>query len=722
MKDNILKLLNVKPNHAFHIQEILKVLKIKPVYKKDVKNLLKRLAGDGKIIKVAPKIYQALSNDNRLIGTLKMHYDGFGFLIPEKSGEQDVFIPAKYMAGALSQDKVAVVWEEDPKGRSGRVVEILERGRKTWVGILGREGKHYVVTNRDFNDELKIVVDAEGISHDDLGNLVLVEVTSYPSAHHSIMKGKVLRIIGNAKSDKALIEAVLAKHNLSPDFPDAVRHETEKTPKKITKKDLAGRVDLTKLPIITIDGLHARDFDDAVCVLKEKGGYRLYVSIADVAHYVKPKTALDAEALSRGNSTYFANRVIPMLPEELSNEMCSLKPYEIRLTLTSELFYDTEGTLKSARYYESFIKSAKRGIYENIQAFFDRGETPSDHYDKEVRESLINMKHLAQALMQKRKKRGTLDFELPEAQVVFSPEGDVETIAVAERFFANQLIEEFMIAANVAVAELFCALKVPALYRVHDEPNPEKLYAYLQTLHLLGFKTDRHKLKEPGDFKPVMEKLKGHPMEEFLHFMFLRSLKQAQYSEETLGHFGLNLRHYSHFTSPIRRYPDLIVHRLLKDLVQRADKGIIEAEFTVKNKKVGVKVKTKIKKEKILYSPEFLARVGQATSKTERNSMEAEREILDLNRLFFIRNHVNEVFHGRIRRIVKFGLFIELTPHFVEGLVHVKDLNDDYYIFDEGRIEMFGRRRKKKYKIGDKVKVRVVGYSLEKRSIELALE
>lgn len=664
---------------------------------------------------------------NQITGKIKIHRDGYGFVLCDNRTEPDVFIPARYIGAALPMDRVLVEVDRRryPKVE-GKIIQVLERGRTLWTGILHQRGKQYCVINEDFANELVIQVPNDGLKGAQVGDYVTVQVTHFPETSGK-MAGLIQESLGTPLSEKAETAAILAKHFISTEFPEAVEAESNAIPDTIPQSAVKGRVDLRHLPIMTIDGVTARDFDDAVAVEKRGSSYHLWVAIADVSHYVRPNTPLDREAFKRGTSVYLPDFAVPMLPEKLSNGLCSLKPGEDRLTLVCEMRFSAGGVLEEAWYYEAVIRSQKRGIYEEVQNFYDGTPSMGDEYSAELRKSLHTMKDLAHLLMSERTKRGSIDFDLPEAQIVYGKEGKIEAIVQANRVFTHRLIEEFMIAANVAVATLFGQRGVVIPYRVHERPDPLKLQDFGNFIQHIGVSRPKDALYDPKDFSRFLETVTDHPMAGIIHQLLLRSMKVAFYGPENRGHFGLSLKNYCHFTSPIRRYPDLIVHRQLRTLLRQSQSEKIHLTFENLSRKPrgAMPQKQKDKKgpaENRLYEFDEIDSIGTLSSQREREAMEAEREAKDLKFVFFMKDHVGEKFYGTIRRITKFGMFVGLDPHLVDGLLHVSDMDDDYYEFDELRMELKGRKRQKKsYRVGDKLWVRVADVSISERITKLEM-
>ncbi|HCU24662.1 MAG TPA: ribonuclease R [Deltaproteobacteria bacterium] len=637
-----------------------------------------------------------------LEGLLKMHREGYGFVLSEQPGIPDVFVPARRMKGAMNGDRVIVTVRSNPRdGRlEGAVTEIVTRGSNWIVAKLQKRGGQWVAVIEDKARVTEFLIPPKKIHGAEAGQSVGLKILKYPEEHQSGL-AEVVRVFERRGEAKTEIEIVILKHQLPTEFSAAALAEAEAWQSRRETEQEEEREDLRHLPFVTIDGETARDFDDAISVRPEGSGYRLWVSIADVSHYVRPGSALDADAVRRGTSVYFPDQCIPMLPEALSNDLCSLRPREDRLTFTCEILFDDRGTAKDSRIYKSIIHSQARLTYKQVaRAMFD--QVP------EVREPLTPLLPMLEAavslyrlLRGQRFARGSIDFDLPEPEIQISFEdGSIENIIRADRNEAHFLIEEFMIAANEAVARFVTRHKTPGVYRVHGAPDPEKVKRFHELLHNLGFNIAFPAKPKPGFFNKVLAQVKGHAEERLLQHVLLRSMKQAVYSEKNQGHFGLASACYTHFTSPIRRYPDLVVHRLLQ--------AILLGDLP--------------RSEKLKEAREAeLAHIAAHCSRRERVAMEAEWEAIDLQTALFMQRYVGETFTGVIARIAKFGFFVELLDFFIEGLVSLEDLEDDYYIFDERRHRLRGRKTGKVFKIGTELRVTVAKVDVEERRVYFSL-
>jgi ribonuclease R len=624
-------------------------------------------------------------------GRVEGHQDGFGFFIPDdKSG--DMFIHEKEMRGVLHGDRVMVREHGvDRRGRKeGKIVEVLQRVNQSLVGRLYRErGYQWVVAeNRRISQDILIPDHADlGASN---GQVVMTEIVEQPTKHAPPV-GRVTKILGSYADPGMEIEIALRKHSLPNEFPPEVAAVAKKLPKTVLKKDLGnGREDIRDLPLVTIDGEDARDFDDAVYCQPEGRGYRLWVAIADVSHYVQPGAPLDKEAYDRGNSVYFPRRVIPMLPEELSNGLCSLNPEVDRLCMVCEMEISSFGNIKKHRFYPGVMHSKARLTYNQVWDWLSAGETPADK--GWVLPHLQNLHKLFKVLLKARAKRGAIDFETVETKMLFDEHDKIERIVPSSRNEAHKLIEECMLAANVCASEFLQKRKHPALYRVHEGPTPEKLKALHEFLAEFGFFLTGGDDPHAKDYADLLAKIKGRPDEQLLQTVLLRSLRQAVYTPENAGHFGLAYEAYTHFTSPIRRYPDLLVHRAIKACLNNET-----------------------------YNPGNWENVGTHCSMTERRADDATRDVVAWLKCFYMQDKINDEFDGVISAVVSFGVFVALNEVFVEGLVHVTELGQDYYHFDAARHQMLGERTGKRFRLGDKVRIRVVQVDIESSRIDFAL-
>lgn len=640
--------------------------------------------------------------DQFLEGLLKLHRDGYGFVISETPGVPDVFVPARRMKGAMNGDRVIVtVRQGSGDGRlEGSVSEILKRGSAWLLGLLQKRGENYVAVIQDKSGVTEFVIPPKKLNGAEAGQSVGLKITKYPEEHAPGM-AEVVQVFERRGDPGTELQIIILKHQLPHKFPDEVVSEALAWQKDRDFEPEGDRRDLRELPFVTIDGETAKDFDDAICVKPEGKGWRLWVSIADVSHYVTPDSALDREAFRRGTSVYFPDYVIPMLPEELSNDLCSLRPKEDRLTFTCEILFDERGVPKATDIYKSVIHSKARLTYKQVAAALVEQMPEVRMTMAPVLPMLEEAFKLYKQIRARRTERGSIDFDLPEAEVQLSFEdGTVEGIVRAQRNEAHLLIEDFMIAANEAVARFITQKRTPGIYRVHGEPDPDKVKRFQELLHNLNFNIAFPEKPRPGFFNKVLKQVKGHAEERLIQHILLRSMRQAVYSEKNLGHFGLASICYTHFTSPIRRYPDLMVHRVLQSILANA------APRTEKAKEI---------------RETELSQAASHCSRRERTAMEAEWEAIDLQKALFMQKYVGETFAGAISRIAKFGFFVELQEYFVEGLVSLNDIEDDYYIYDERKHRLRGRKSGRVFKIGTELSITVAKVDIEAREIYFAV-
>lgn len=677
-----------------------------------IKNELKRLVDDliksGEILRLRGNRYTLPGSDTSgtIQGTISLHRDGFGFVKPESGGE-DIFIPGKNINNALHGDKVSVRAEKSRFQRGkleGRVLAVLERANQRVVGRLQQNRRGAILVPEELRLSTFFTIPANGLNGAVDGQQVVIEVTAWPTGNRP-PEGKVLEILGWPDDPDVEVQTVIRKFDLPHHFDEDTLHEAEAAPAQISKDDLKGRVDLRKLPTVTIDGETAKDFDDAVSIKQEGAQFRLWVSIADVSHYVHPGSSLDREAYLRGTSVYFPDRCLPMLPERLSNGICSLNPRVDRLTMTAELLFDTHGALQESSFYPSVIRSAARLTYTTVKQVIVDGDETVLGDDRSLAPLLLQMKELALILMAMRKKRGSIDFDLPEPEIILGLTGQTEAIIRSERNLAHQLIEEFMLAANEAVARFVTDQQLPFIYRIHEPPDSSRLTAFRDFILPFGFTLLMQGDKvTPQAMQQLISDANGKPEERLVNYGLLRCMKQARYAAENLGHFGLASSCYTHFTSPIRRYPDLIVHRLLKLALARKEEAL-----------------DKRRQRELEQISSNLSEAAEHTSTRERVAMEAERDIVELKKLQYMQDRIGEEFDGFIAGVAGFGCFVELAEVFVEGLVHISTLADDLYRFDEQHHSLVGRRTGEILRIGDPVRIRVVAVNPQARRIEFVL-
>jgi ribonuclease R len=674
--------------------------------KRELKNLLEDMADNGEVARLKGNSYVLPGEVKTVRGRISVHRDGYGFVVPEGGGE-DIFIPGKFMKGALHGDLVEATAGQSRMGGNkldGRIVAVVERATTRIVGRYEESRRGAVVISDDQRLNLVAAIPPKGRAKAEDGQQVVAELTSYPAGGRPA-EGRIVEILGWPDDPEVEVQSVIRRFDLPHVFGPDVLAEAGTIPETVALDDVKGRIDLRAMTTVTIDGETARDFDDAVSLRREGANFRLWVSIADVSAYVRPGSPLDREAYLRGTSVYFPDRCIPMLPERLSNGICSLNPQVERLTMTAEMLFDNTGAMVESAFYPSVIKSTARLTYTIVRQIIVDNDLEVADKHRPLTPMLGEMKELALILMGMRRKRGSIDFDLPEPEIVIGLTGRTEGIIRAERNLAHQLIEEFMLAANEAVARFVTSRAIPFLYRIHENPDPAKLRDFQEFIYGFGYEfalaEDR---VNPAELQRLLAQAEGRPEERMLNYALLRCMKQARYAAENLGHFGLASACYCHFTSPIRRYPDLVVHRILKaTLAQNENKG---------DKRV----------EKLLaIATERLGEVAEHTSKRERVAMEAERDVVEMKKVQYMQQHLGEEFDGYISGVTGFGFFVELEELFVEGLVHISTLNDDLYSYQEKQHSLVGSRLRRVFRIGDKARVTVAAVSPATRRIEFTL-
>lgn len=635
----------------------------------------------------------------RVQGTRK----GYAFLLPS-DGTDDIFLPQDALGSAMHDD-MALVRVIARKGRArgtnrareGEVVQVLHRARTRVVGTLER-GAHASFVVPEDRRIADVFIPRDAVGDGQSGQLVVVEITAFAKPGRNA-QGRVIEVLGQTGSSKADRMAIIRHYGLKDAFDPAALQEAERRAVPVQKKDLRGRTDFREQTIVTIDGADAKDFDDAIALEETpEGGYTLCVHIADVTHYVLPDTALDAEAYARGTSVYFPGAVLPMLPEALSNQMCSLQAGEDRLTLSCVMELDKGGRVQHYAFTRGVIRVTRRVTYEDANRILEQHDTALAAAYGEVTPLLERMQTLARILMRNRFGRGALDFDFPEPEFVLDEKGRAVDIFPRHRGIANQMIEEFMLAANECAARFAVERDLPFLFRVHEEPDAGRMDEYFAMLKALGVPAQKPKRKvKPRDLQAILKQAEGQPYETAVNRVLLRSLKKARYCADNLGHFGLAAKYYCHFTSPIRRYPDIIVHR-----------GIIAA------------LKGGLREKQLEAEHARMPEMGRHTSECERVAMEAERAVDDLKKTEYMQDKVGEEFDGMISGVTDFGLFVEL-PNTVEGMIRLSSLEDDFYVYDEKLFRIVGRNSGATYALGDKVHIRVIGTDMGLRRTEFML-
>ena len=662
--------------------------------------LARRLAAmerDGQLIRNRQNHYLPISKVDLVRGRVMGHADGFGFLIPDEGGE-DLFLSPFEMRTLMHGDRAVV----RPAGKSkrgklqGKLVEIIERSNKQIVGRYYKEsGIGFVVPdNKRLNQD--IMIPAEDAMHAEHGQFVVTSIIEQPNKFRQPI-GKVIEVIGDHLAPGMEIDVAIRSYDLPYEWPDDVLRQVQNYSENSIQQELKHRIDLRELHFVTIDGSDAKDFDDAVYCESYENGWRLWVAIADVSHYVAPNTALDREAHNRGTSVYFPERVIPMLPETLSNELCSLKPDVDRLCMVCEMVIAGNGELRNYKFYDAVMCSAARLTYDELQSILFEKDVKIRAKRQHLLSDLENLQAVYKALRKQRKERGAIDFDTKETYFEFDEDKKIKTILPRERFEAHKLIEECMISANVAAAKYITKNKLSSLLRIHEGPTADRLNDMREFLESLGVSFTKAEKPMPSDYMAVMKRISKRKDKHIIEMVLLRSMAQAVYGPETIGHFGLALPLYAHFTSPIRRYPDLVIHRTIRFLL------------------------SKQKIESFPLSQNDLVLLGEHCSMCERRADDATRDVDAWLKCEFMQDKLGQEFNGVITSVTAFGFFVMLNEYFVEGLVHVTNLKSDYYHFDEQSHCLFGERSKIRYSLGDQVKVIVARVSLDERKIDFSL-
>jgi ribonuclease R len=683
------------------VRDLVRVLSLDPPARRELKSVLRRLIERGALVKIRGARVGLPERMNLVVGRLSCSPAGHGFVVPEprREGQGDLFVAAANIREALHGDRVvARVERHGPKGSEGRIIRVLERASRRIVGRYesdGRFGGRVVPFDRRLLHEVFVPEGEQGGAAP--GQMVAAEITRPPTAARNPV-GRVTGVLGRLGDPGVDLKVIVAKYALPDVFPPEVEAEAGEVARPVTARDAAARTDFRGWLTLTIDPETARDHDDAVGIERRPdGGYRLAVHIADVAHYVREGSALDQEAYLRGTSVYFPDRVVPMLPHALSSDVCSLVEGQDRLTQTVVIELDGSGRVERSAFHDGLIRSAARLSYQQAQAIVDGDALARERFARLV-EPLVAMDALARLMRARRYQRGSLDFDLPEPKLLLDAAGEMTGIVRHERLSSMRLIEEFMLAANEAVAQALDRAGVGALYRIHEQPDPERTLEFSELVASLGYGMPANlESVRPEHFQLILRQIEGKPEEKLVSYLLLRTMKLARYHEENLGHFGLATDMYAHFTSPIRRYPDLVVHRALRALRRGLD---AEREAWLREK---------------------LPEMGLHLSEMERRASEAERELVEWKKVRFMAQKLGEPFSGYVTGVQAFGLFVELEEIYVQGLVHVSSMTDDYYRFEEKAHLLKGENTRKSYRLGDRVEVQVVRVDLERRQVDFAL-
>jgi ribonuclease R len=698
-RERILNLLARKPGLRLSPAEIQRRGGFPPTALQSIIDALRDLCREGRLVRLKKNHYALASGGNLMSGRIHAHPDGFGFLLPDDRNAEDIYINRREMRRVMHGDRVIVRLDRKQRGGSeAHIVQIVARGQQELLGTYEElQGRSFLLP-MDPRIAGPIPLELAG-AEPEKGKVVAATISRFGTSM-SPPQAEVVKVLGDPDDPEVQAQSIMFRFGLTEKFPPEAHREAMDCPYSIPAGEIAARADLRDLPIVTIDGENARDFDDAVYVRKHGDRYELFVSIADVAYYVAPGGPLDQEAYNRATSVYFPDRAIPMLPEALSNGLCSLNPGEDRLTRTVCIEFDKKGDVVGSRFFNAVIRSHERMTYTDVRRILVDKDPECRARYRPLLDGFALMEELALLLLERRKARGNLDFDLPEAEIVLDLQGMPENIVRAERNIAHRIIEEFMIAANEAVARYLTEQEMPLLYRVHEGPDQEALDAIAPFLLSLGYRLpDRRDKITPLDLQRLLESCRGKPEERVINRVLLRSMKQAVYQPENIGHFGLASACYTHFTSPIRRYPDLIVHRMLEKKLK------------------GEKLKPNEREDLVRY----LQEAGKHTSERERHAMDAEREMVDLKKAQFMMNRIGEEFIGFINSLANFGFFVELDDFFIEGLVKLSSLTDDDYDYYEKEYVIKGRRSGRKFRLGDNVRVKVVRINAFRSEIDFSL-
>lgn len=696
MKEQILDILK-KENKALSAYEINDLLGL--TTSRDLQELLnnlEELINDLKVYHTNKDKYLLFENSHLKTGRLVVNKKGYGFVDIE--GDEDVYIASKNLNGAIHGDLVVVeITSKKGLDLEGRILKIIKRELKTVVGTIIKVDNKLKLKIDDDKININIILEKDSLKNVVEGNKVVASVLSRIDNHN--FKGEIIKIIGHINDPGVDILSIAAKHDINDAFSEEVINEVEALPNEVLESEYIGRTDLRSQMIFTIDGDDTKDIDDAISLRKlETGNYELGVHIADVSHYVKNDSALDKEAYERGTSVYLADRVIPMLPHKLSNGICSLNPNVDRLTISCVMEIDDTGEVVNYDIFESVIKSNIQMTYKKVNKVLEESIIP-EGYEKYA-DTLKEMKILADILRKNKIEKGYIDFDLDESKIIVNEKGEAIDVTLRNRGAGEKLIEDFMIAANETVARHIFYMDYPFIYRVHGEPNEEKITKFLHYVSILGYSiTGKINKITPKAMQKILEQLKGVKEYSMLSSQLLRSMQKAIYDTKNIGHFGLASKCYTHFTSPIRRYPDTTVHRLLHTYLF--------------NKNLNI--------DTVRYWENRLPFIAEHSSLKERNSIECEREVDDMKKAEYMEKHIGEKFEGVISGVMSFGIFVEL-PNLIEGLVHVEDMKGDFYTYDESSFALIGKKNKRGYRLGDDISVIVKSASKEKHTIDFVID
>lgn len=700
-KNSIIKVLKEEIEKPIYDHELFKYMGLSHEDGDEFMMLLDELEAEGQVIKTKKDKYGIPERFSLVSGTIQVTKKGFAFLLREDG--PDVFIPASELKTAMDSDIVFVKITkhgEGDKNSEGVVERVIKRAYDTIVGRFEASKDFGFVVADDKRLVRDFYIQRTHTKGAVTGDKVVVKITKY-SENNRNPEGKIIEILGAAGTHEAEIQSIIKMHGLPEEFPKKVLRQADRMDTDITQEEIDRRTDFRETTIVTIDGADAKDLDDAISIQKlDNGNFELGVHIADVTHYVREKTKIDVEALKRGTSVYLVDRVIPMLPKVLSNGICSLNPHEDRLTMSIVMEINNRGKVVAHQIHESVINSNERLTYTDVSDILEGQIEGKDHLSKYdyLNDMFINMRDLAAILRKSREMRGMIDFNFPEAKVVTNEAGEVTDIVLRERRVSNKIIEEFMLKANETIAEYMYWMEIPFVYRIHEQPKVDRIEAFNKLIHNFGYviKGGGDHI-HPREIQKLLKQVEGKKEEALINKMMLRSLKQAKYSPFNDGHFGLAAEYYCHFTSPIRRYPDLQIHRIIKESLNG-----------------------KIDHQRVAELESIVANASDLSSKQERIAEKAERDTVDLKMAEYMSHHVGEVYEGFISSITSFGMFIQLD-NTIEGLVRMVNMHDDYYIYDATNMTLIGEMSRKVYHIGDEVKIQVAGVNVLEREIDFVL-
>jgi ribonuclease R len=704
-RDDILELMRDRVHHPATARELAQLLHVPREERSGFRRQLKSLVSDGILLQIRGNRFGLAEKMDVVVGRLHANERGFGFVVPERTepgqARQDIFIAASSLTEAMHGDQVvARIERQTERGAEGRIIRILKRSQATVVGRFEVDAsKLGYVAPFDRRVLTDIHIPTGQWSSSEPGEMVLVEITRWPTATRGPV-GRVIEVLGHIDEPGVDTQIIIRKHNIPEAHSEAAVAEARSLGGAVRERDIQGRTDFRAITTVTIDGEHARDFDDAITIERlDNGHYWLGVHIADVSHYVAAGSPLDADAFERGTSVYFPERAVHMFPSELATGLCSLNPQVDRLVQSCLMEIDRRGTVVRYEMHDGVVHSDARLTYTAVNAIL-QAQDPDTAATYAAFTPMLGLMHeLFELLHRRRRRRGAIDFDLPETEVVLSEFGQIEAIIPSERNVAHRLIEEFMLLANETVASHLVAQNTPALHRVHEAPDLRKVEDFEAFITTLGYSLSTNgRAVRPKHFQTLIDHMRGTPEERPIATLMLRTMQKARYEAASLGHFGLAAEHYTHFTSPIRRYPDLVVHRALRALRQS--------------------VMSDVRREEL---EEELPEVARHTSERERRSDDAERELLQWKKVRFMANKVGDHYQGHITGVAPFGLFVELIEHYVEGLVHISSMADDYYRFAEQHHTLVGESTKRMYRLGDQVQVQVVRVNMDRRQVELAL-